>query len=127
MVKAITPSYYTDINDFADIIVYGRTISQMLGQWDVALSIEERVYENLVRVFYSNIELSVTQTDRVVTQVAGIRIKFDVFELSCILGISYEGLDLYTSKKELCFSEFRHLKAVRNICRRRDLFDDVCS
>ena len=44
-----------------------------------------------------------------------------------ILGISYGGLDLYTARKELEFSEFCHVDGVWNICQRRDLSDDVCS
>lgn len=75
-------------------------------------------------MFYFNIELSVTQNDRVLTHVGGVRmhvggvrIEFDIFELSDILGISSEWLNLYTSKNELHFSEFNHLKGVRNICK----------
>ena len=59
------------------------------------------------------------------THVGGVRIEFDVFELSRILGISNEGLDLYTSRKELYFSQFTHLEGVRNICRRLDLSNEV--
>lgn len=72
-------------------------------------------------------ELSVTQNDRVLMHVGGVRIEFDIFELSDILGISSEGLNLYTSRKELHFSEFNHLEGVRNICRRCDLSNDICS
>ena len=43
------------------------------------------------------------------------------------MGISYGGLDLYITRKELEFSEFCHMDGVRNICRHRDLSDDVCS
>ena len=60
------------------------------------------------------------------THVGGVRIEFDVFELSTILGIFNEGLALYTSKKELHFSQFTHFKGVTNICRRCDLSDEVC-
>ena len=59
--------------------------------------------------------------------VGGIRITFNEYELCSILGISYGGLDMYTARKELSFSEFRHVDGVWNICRRRDLFDDICS
>ena len=59
MGKAVTPSFYIDIDNFTDITICGRTLPQMLRQWDEALGIEERVYENLVRVFYSNMEISV--------------------------------------------------------------------
>ena len=61
MEKAVTPSFYIDIDEFSDITTCGRTIPQVLKNWDEALSVEERVYENLVRVFYSYMELLVTQ------------------------------------------------------------------
>ena len=127
MEKVVTSSFYIDIEDLSDIIICGRTIPQMLKQWDEALGIEVRVYKNLVRVFYSNIELSVTEKDRVVTHVGSVRIEFDVFKLSSILGIFNEGLYLYTSRKELHFSQFTHFERVRNICRWHDIFNEVCS
>ena len=46
-----------DIDDFSDITICGRTLPQILRQWDEALSIEERIYENLVKVFYCNMEI----------------------------------------------------------------------
>ena len=99
----------------------------MLRQWDEVLGIEERVYENLVRVFYSNMEISDNRKDRVVTHVEGVRIEFDMFELDRILEISCKGLNLYTTRKELHFSQFTHIEGVKNICRRCDLSDEVCS
>lgn len=36
MGKLVTPSYYTDINDFSDITVLGSTIRVILIQWKVA-------------------------------------------------------------------------------------------
>ena len=127
MEKVVTSLFYIDIDDLSDITICCRTIPQILKQWDEALGIEERVYENLARVFYSNMKLSVTGKDRVVTHVGGVRIEFDIFELSSILGISNEGLYLYTSRKELYFSQFTHFEKVRNICRRHDIFNEVCS
>ncbi|KAH9658168.1 hypothetical protein KPL70_023385 [Citrus sinensis] len=103
------------------------TLPQMLRQWDEALGIEKQVYENLVKVFYCNMEISVNRKDRVVTHVGGVRIEFDIFELDRILGISCEGLNLYTARKELHFDHFSHIEGVRNICRLYDLSDEVCS
>ena len=74
MGKAVTTSFYLDIDDFFDITICGRTLPQILRQWDEALGIEERVYENSVRVFYSNMEISVNRKDRIVTHVGGVRI-----------------------------------------------------
>ena len=127
MGKPVTPSFYMDIDDFSDITICSRSLPQMLRQWDEALGIEERIFENLVRVFYCNMEISANRKDRVVTHVGGVRIEFDTFELDRILGISCEGLNLYTARKELHFNQFRHNEGVRNVCRRRDLSDDICS
>ena len=44
-----------------------------------------------------------------------------------ILGISYGGLDIYTARKELEFNDFCHVDGVWNICRSRDLSDDIFS
>ncbi|KAH9716801.1 hypothetical protein KPL71_021583 [Citrus sinensis] len=52
--------------------------------------------------------------------IGGIRIELDEPELCSILGISYGGLDIYTARKELDFSDFRHVDGVRNICRRQE-------
>ncbi|KAK9214749.1 hypothetical protein WN944_006748 [Citrus x changshan-huyou] len=68
-----------------------------------------------------------TRRDELSTYVGGIRIAFNKPDLCSILGIAYGGLDLYTARKELSFSDFRHVDGVRNICRRRDLSDDICS
>ena len=88
----------------------------MLSHWKQALSIEEPIYENLVRVFYLNIEFSSTRHVELYTSVRGIRIAFNESELCSILGISYGGLDLYTARKELSFSEFFYVDGVQNIC-----------
>ncbi|KAH9668399.1 hypothetical protein KPL70_021401 [Citrus sinensis] len=127
MGKPVTPSFSLNILEFSDITVCGHSITQMLSHWKQALSIEEPIYENLVRVFYSNIEFSSTRRDELYTSVGGIHIAFNEPDLCSILGIAYGGLDLYTARKELSFSEFRHVDGVRNICRHRDLSDDICS
>lgn len=54
-------------------------------------------------------------------------IEFDVFEHCQIIGIHLGGLQIYTAKKKLIFSYFLHVTAVRNICRCRDLSNDVCT
>ena len=127
MGKPLTPSFSLNISEVSDITVCGHSITQMLSHWKQALSIEEPIYENLVRVFYSNIDFSSTSRYELHTFVGGIRIELDEPELCSILGIAYGGLDLYTSRKELSFSNFRHVDGVRNICRRQDLSDDICS
>ena len=127
MGKPITPSFSLNISEFSDISVCGHSITQMVSHWKQALCIDEPIYENLVRVFYSNIDFSSTGRKELHTSVGGIRIDLDEPVLCSILGIAYGGLDLYTTRKELSFSSFRHVDGVRNICRRRDLSDDICS
>ena len=127
MGKLVTPSFSLNTSEFSDITICSHSITQIFSHWKQALSIEEPIYENLVRVFYSNIEFSFTRRAELYTSVGGIRIAFNESELCSILGITYGGLDLYTTRKELSFSEFRHVDGVRNIYRRRDLSDDICA
>ncbi|KAH9649201.1 Integrase catalytic domain-containing protein [Citrus sinensis] len=82
--------------------------------------------EDFLRVFYSNMEISDTRPNRIVTQVDGVPIEFDDADLADFLGISSEGHHIYTSRKALFFDGFCHTDGVRNICRRRDLSDEIC-
>ena len=116
MGKPVTPSFSLNISEFSDITICGHSITHMLSYWKQALSIVEPVYENLVRVFYSNIEFPSTRCAEIYTYVGGVRIAFNDSILCSILGITYGGLDLYTARKELSFKEFRHVDGVRNIC-----------
>ena len=100
---------------------------EMLAPWETVLNLEEKVHPNLVRIFYSNIELSTNRLDQIVTYVGGIPIEFIMEDLNSILETDHMGLELYTSRKEIQFSRFSHVDAVMNICRRRDLSDDICS
>ena len=54
--------------------------------------IEENVYPDLVKVFYSNMDVSEENKTRVITNVEGVKIDFDVSVLSFILGSSDFGL-----------------------------------
>lgn len=58
---------------------------------------------------------------------ACIPIEFDVANLITILWIKDEGLELYSSRKELKFVRYTHVDTFKNICRHSDLFDDVCN
>ena len=127
MGKPVTSSYFLDIKEFSNITNCGRNITHMLSHWNKALSIEEHVYENLVRVFYYNMELSSSMQVQIITFVGGVHIEFDEVDLCSILGIQYGGLDVYTTRKELDFNDFCHVDGVQNICRRRDLSYNLCS
>lgn len=86
------------------------------------MSVEENVYLNLDRVFSSNMEISAPREDRIHSNVGRISIEFDVGDLNLILGTKNKGF----AKKELMFNHFLLVNVVRNICRWRDLCDDIC-
>ena len=67
-----------------------RNLFQLLGDvgWIDALMIEETLYPDLVKVFYSNREISKENKTRVITNVRGVMIDFDVSLLNSILGSS---------------------------------------
>ncbi|KAH9715535.1 Integrase catalytic domain-containing protein [Citrus sinensis] len=112
-------------DDFSNLVVCGKSVRDMLQPWEFAIDFDDRVYPNLVRVFYSNMEISATRLNRIVTQVGGVPIEFDDADLADFLGISSEGHDIYTSRKALFFDTFCHTDGVRNICRRRDFSDEI--
>ena len=126
MGRKVLDSYYVDIEDFTTLIVCGRSVRDMLQPWESAIDFDDQVYPNLVRVFYSNMEISTTRLDRIVTQVSGVDIECDAEDLNGFLGISSNGHNIYTSRKALSFADFRHADGVRNICKRRDLSYDIC-
>lgn len=72
-------------------------------------------------------EISEIRLDRIVTNVWGVLIEFDVEDLNQILGIANTSFKIYTCRKTLLFTDFVHWHAVRNIRRRRDISDDTCS
>ncbi|KAH9697929.1 hypothetical protein KPL71_023812 [Citrus sinensis] len=127
MTGKVTDSFFIDLVDFEELVVCSSNVKEMLASWENALNIEEKVYPNLVRNFYSNMDLSATRLDKLVTYVGGLHVEFTVEDLNSILRTDHVGLELYTSRKELQFNCFSHIDVVRNICRRRDLSDDVCS
>lgn len=127
MDRKVIDSYYMELEDFKELIVCGRSVRDMLLPWESALDLDERVYPNLVRVFYLNIEISTNRLDRIVTYVGGVPIEFDVEDLNHILGTLDDNHTIYTSRKALLFANFGHNHGVKNIYRRRDLSNDICA
>ena len=121
MDRKVIDSYYMDLEDFKELIVCGRSVRDMLLPWESALDLDERVYPNLVHVFYLNIEISANRLDRIVTYVGGVPIEFDIEDLNHILGTLDNDHTIHTSRKALSFANFGHNHGVKNICRRRDL------
>lgn len=103
MGKIVTPTYFVDIYNLNDIVIYGSIVTNILQQWELALSVDELVYENRLRIFYSNIDITGTRFSRVVAEVAVVRIVFYDTDLSKMLGIFTDGLDLYNTRNELEF------------------------
>lgn len=90
------------------MVVYDKTIRYLLEfrGWKNALVVEECVYPNLVKVFYSNMDAFALSENRVITIVHRIAIEFDMLDHNEILVISDDGLEIYTSKKELHFAGY---------------------
>lgn len=71
-------------------------------------------------------ELFATRLNRILTNVGGMPIKFNVGNLNLILGTKNKGEEIYTTRKEPDFNHSLHTHAVRNICRYSELSDDFC-
>ncbi|KAH9724358.1 CCHC-type domain-containing protein [Citrus sinensis] len=106
-----------------------RNIFQLLEDvgWLNALIVEENVYPDLVKVFYSNMDCSAKKENRVITTVGGVLIEFDDLELNSILGSSDDGLDIFSPRKPPDIDDYVHVDAVRNICWRSDLSVEDCT
>ena len=96
MTRKVIDSYYVDLEDFGELVVCGRSVRKMLLSWEPALDLDEQVYPNLVNVFYSNMKISATRIDRIITHVGGVPIEFDAEDLNNILGILNAGHNVYT-------------------------------
>lgn len=60
IIRKLTNSFLVDLDDFEELVVCSSNV-KMLALWETALNIEEKVYPNLVRIFYFNMELSTTR------------------------------------------------------------------
>ncbi|KAH9768815.1 Integrase catalytic domain-containing protein [Citrus sinensis] len=95
--------------------------------WLNALVVEENVYPDLVKVFYSNMDCSAEKENRVITTVGGVLIEFDDSDLNTILGSSDDGLEVFSPRKPPDIDDYVYIDAVKNICRRVDLSDEDCT
>lgn len=73
MGQTIISSYFVELKAFNELSIYGRRIRRLLElvRWDNILSIKGMVYLNLVKVLYSNTELSASRQGRIITNVGG--------------------------------------------------------
>ena len=129
MPHPVLPYFIVNIDCMDGLFICNKNLRELLDGvgWSNALNIAENAYPNLVKVFFSNMDISTKKQNRVITSVAGIPIEFDVADLNTILGTKDEGLDLYSSRKELKFAKYSHVNVVRNIYRRSDLSDNICN
>ena len=95
--------------------------------WLNAIVLEENVYLDLVKVFYSNMDCSAEKENRVITTVGGVSIEFDDSKLNSILRTSDYGLQIFSLRKPPDIHDYVHIDAIKNICRRIDLSDDDCT
>lgn len=66
MKHKVTYFYFVDLDDLEELVLCGSSIKELLEPREEALRIEERVYSNLVRVFYLNMEFLATRLDKII-------------------------------------------------------------
>ncbi|KAH9791901.1 hypothetical protein KPL71_003915 [Citrus sinensis] len=93
--------------------------------WKNMLVVNDPYYENLVKVFYSNMDTELS--NRIVTNVGRVHIEFDVALLNSILGTPSEGLEMHSARAKIKQPWFSLENVVRKICRRRDLSTAFCN
>lgn len=126
--RSVIDSYFVNLVMLQQLSICGKTLKTLLFDmgWKNVLLIKEPVFRNLVRVFYSNMQTSSEEVDRVTTNVAGIPIEFDAQKLNTILKTSNDGFCVYSSRHRIEETWFSVVDAVRNICRRSDLSEKFC-
>ena len=129
MIREVLPTFFILPDWLHSLSISNRNLFQLLEEvgWINALMIEENVYPNLVKVFYSNMDTLAKKMNRVITNVGRVLIEFDDTELNSILRTSEDGLEIYSARKAPTIDNFVHVDADRNICRRIDLSDEVCT
>ena len=121
MPKSVITPFFVNLSNMENLEICDKSLRDFLITmgWKNVLDVKKHYYENLVKVFYSNMDTEVS--DKIVTNVAGVHIEFDVALLNCILGTPNEGLELYSTRAKIKDPWFSLKNAVRKICRRCDL------
>ncbi|GAY62899.1 hypothetical protein CUMW_221420 [Citrus unshiu] len=119
MTCKVLDTFYIVPNWLRSLSISNGNLLQLLEEvsWINALTINENVYPDLVKIFYSNMDTSAEKENRVITNVGGVLIEFDDTELNFILQTSEDGLEIYSARKVPTIDNFVHVDAVRNICR----------
>ena len=129
MTREVRSSFFVLPDWLHRLNISHRNLYQLLEEvgWINVLMIQENVYPDLVKVFYSNMDIFEEKKNRVITMVGGVLIDFDVLELNSILGSSDYGLEIFSPRKSSKLDSFVHVDAVRNICRHNDLSVENCT
>ncbi|KAH9799739.1 hypothetical protein KPL71_000448 [Citrus sinensis] len=127
--REVLQTFFILLDWLNHLSISNRTLLQLLEDvsWLNALLIEENVYPDLVKVFYSNMDCSAEKENRVITTVGGVLIEFDDSDLNNILGSSDDGLEIFSLRKPPDIDDYAYIDAVKNICRRVDLSDEDCT
>lgn len=91
------------------------------------LTLREPAYPSLVKVFYSNMIISLTSRNKIFTNVGGVQKAFDVEELNRILRIQNEGFQVFSSRHKIERMWFHVVDTMHNIYRRFDLLQFFCN
>ena len=129
MTHKVLNTFYIVPDWFRSLNISNENLLQLLEEvgWINALTINENVYPDLVKIFYSNMDTFAEKENRVITNVGGVLIEFDDTELNSILQTPEDGLKIYSAWKIPTIDNFVHVDVVINICRRIDLSDKVCT
>ncbi|KAH9704323.1 hypothetical protein KPL70_011410 [Citrus sinensis] len=124
--SVITP-YFVNLSNMENLEICDKSLKDLIIAmgWKNVLVVNDPYYENLVKVFYSNMDTELS--NRIVTNVGRVHIEFDVALLNSILGTPNEGLEIYSARAKIKQPWFSLENAVRKICRRRDLSTVFCN
>ena len=128
MSRSIITPYFVNLRNLENLEIYDKSFSDFLIAigWKIFLVVKERYYENLAKVFYSNMVISLEFSNRIFTSVGRIRIEFDVAILNHILRTRNEWLELYSGRNKIDYPWFTLKDAIWKICRRSVLSSTFC-
>ena len=106
MSRSVIPPYFVNLSNLVNLENCDKSLSDFLITmgWINVLVVKKQYYENLVNLFYSNMDMEIS--DKIVTSVGGIHIEFDVAKLNRILGTLNKGLELYSARTKIDYHWF---------------------
>lgn len=105
MNRTIVTSYYFELEFLRPIMISNRNLVKLLEKilWINSLVIEENVYINLVRLFFSNMVTSTKKRNQVITHVREVVIELGPSLLNDSLGTPNKDLEIYSAGKPLIY------------------------